>query len=58
MDPTPESAREPPYIYNFIPVNPPQSDDFTNSPKANEKNFESQGGSPTMEEKLLIKKTV
>ncbi|GLT59012.1 hypothetical protein SLA2020_318610 [Shorea laevis] len=58
VDPKPESAKEPPYIYNFIPANPPQSDDFTNSPKANEKNFESQGGSPTMEEKTANQKNI
>jgi hypothetical protein len=58
MDPKPESAKEPPYIYNSIAVNPPQSDDFTNSPKANEKKFENQGGSPTMEEKTANQKSI
>ncbi|XP_059456221.1 BAG family molecular chaperone regulator 6 [Corylus avellana] len=58
MDPKPESAKEPPYIYNSIAVNPPQSDDFTNSPKANEKKFENQGGSPTMEEKIANQKSI
>lgn len=57
MDPEPESSKEPPCIYNFVPVNPPQSDDFTNAPKANEKKFESQGGSPT-EEKTANQKNI
>jgi hypothetical protein len=58
MDPKPESAKESPYICNSIAVNPPQGDDFTNSPKANEKKFENQGGSPTMEEKTPNQKSI
>uniref|UniRef100_A0A2N9IDP7 BAG domain-containing protein n=1 Tax=Fagus sylvatica TaxID=28930 RepID=A0A2N9IDP7_FAGSY len=47
MGHTPETAKdkETPYTFKFIPLNPPQSHDFTNEPTENEKNSESQADS-------------
>ena len=61
MGHTPETAKakETPYTFKFIPLNPPQSHDFTNEPTANEKNSESQADSEvSMGEKVANPKSI